>query len=102
MSLGFYIKFRPREEELFDTYTLNPKSRVISFNVNKAEYDTCYRILKIMCKFTKPFLINNYFLIFSIPFSSKRMCKLSDSAEMSISLDVPEFLEMGLSLEAKL
>lgn len=59
-------------------------------------------MLEIMCKFTKPFLINNYFLIFSIPFSSKRICKLSHSAEMSISLDVPEFLEKGLSLGAKL
>lgn len=59
-------------------------------------------MLEIMCKFTKPFLINNYFLIFSIPFSSKRMCKLSHSAKMSISLDVPEFLEKGLSLGAKL
>lgn len=94
--------FTSYSEELFDTNALNPKSQAISFNVSKAEYDTCYLMVKIMCKFTKPFLINNYFLIFSIPFSSKRMCKLSDSAEMSISLDVPELLEMGLSLEAKL
>lgn len=60
MGLIHFIKTKKKEKKKSfpSKNILNPKSWATSLDVNTAEYDPCYHMSKIKCKFTKHLMIN--------------------------------------------